>query len=214
MPETLHLKVARNIVVQKAVVTLGDIAKLSCTDPEMEPHLRQIELYRFRDGITGKKRIRRQQVFSILYVIDKIERTYPKITVQNEGEMDFVIEYRPGPPESKWMEGLKVTALCIVIFFGSAFTIMAFNNDISITELFDKFYFRVMQQKSDGFTELEVGYAIGMAFSIVFFFNHIGKKKITHDPTPLQVEMRKYEQDVDTTFIENCSRKGHNIDVD
>ena len=44
--------------------------------------------------------------------------------------------------------------------------------------------------------------------------NHFGNKKITHDPTPLQVEMRKYECDIDTAFIENASRKEHNIDVD
>ena len=44
-------------------------------------------------------------------------------------------------------------------------------------------------------------------------FNHIGKKKITSDPTPIQVEMRKYEKDVDTAFIENAGRKGHEHDV-
>ena len=48
---------------------------------------------------------------------------------------------------------------------------------------------------------------------ILVFFNHIGKKKITSDPTPIQVEMRKYEQDVDMTFIENAGRKGHEHDV-
>ena len=46
-----------------------------------------------------------------------------------------------------------------------------------------------------------------------YFFNHVGRKKITPDPTPLQVEMRKYENDIDTTFIENSSRGGSNIDV-
>jgi stage V sporulation protein AA len=41
------------------------------------------------------------------------------------------------------------------------------------------------------------------------FFNHIGKKKITMDPTPIQVELRKYESDVADTLIENASRMGH-----
>ena len=52
-----------------------------------------------------------------------------------------------------------------------------------------------------------------MNFLIIIFFNHVGKKKITPDPTPMQVEMRKYETDIDTTFIENAERKGHSIDV-
>ena len=103
--------------------------------------------------------------------------------------------------------------MCIVIFFGSAFTIMAFNNDVGVSEVFAKFYMQVMGKESSGFTELEVFYSIGIAFGILVFFNHVGRKKITPDPTPLQVEMRKYENDIDTTFIENSSRGGSNIDV-
>lgn len=56
-------------------------------------------------------------------------------------------------------------------------------------------------------------YCLGLAVGILVFFNHIGKKKITSDPTPIQVEMRKYEQDVDMAFIENAGRKGHEHDV-
>ena len=66
----------------------------------------------------------------------------------------------------------------------------------------------------NGISSLEICYCLGLAIGILVFFNHIGKKKITHDPTPLQVEMRKYENDLDMTFIENAGRKEHNIDVD
>ena len=61
---------------------------------------------------------------------------------------------------------------------------------------------------------LEVCYSIGLFLGIMVFFNHVGRKKITHDPTPIQVEMRTYEKGVDTTFIENCGRKGSSNDVD
>ena len=90
---------------------------------------------------------------------------------------------------------------------------MAFNNDVGVSEVFAKFYAQVTGVTTDGFTELEVFYSLGMAVGILVFFNHVGRKKITHDPTPIQIEMRKYEQDVDTTFIENSSRGGKSIDV-
>ena len=67
--------------------------------------------------------------------------------------------------------------------------------------------------RSTGVTQLEISYCIGLGIGILIFFNHVGRKKITHDPTPIQVEMRKYETDLDTTFIDNAGRKGHNIDV-
>ena len=63
-------------------------------------------------------------------------------------------------------------------------------------------------------TELEISYCIGVTVGILVFFNHVGKKKLTPDPTPIQVQLRKYEQDVDTTFIENSGRGGTEVDVD
>ena len=88
------------------------------------------------------------------------------------------------------------------------------DNDIGITEMFEKFYFQVMGAKSNGMTELEISYCIGVSVGILVFFNHVGKKKLTPDPTPIQVELRKYEQDVDTTFIDNSGRGGTEVDVD
>lgn len=90
---------------------------------------------------------------------------------------------------------------------------MSFNNDIGITELFGKFYYQVTGEETTGFTELEISYCLGLAVGIIVFFNHFGKKKITPDPTPIQVQLRKYEEDADTTFIENAGRGGKENDV-
>ena len=127
---------------------------------------------------------------------------------------NFVLEYNKDGEPPKWLEVLKTVVLSIVVFFGASFTIMAFNNDIGVTDIFDKLYNQVMGKKSNGFTELEICYSIGLSFGVLMFFNHIGKKKITHDPTPIQVEMRKYEKDIDDTFIENAERGGKSIDVE
>ena len=58
--------------------------------------------------------------------------------ISNEGEKDFIIEYIPNPEKPKWINALKTVALCVVIFFGAAFTIMAFNNDVSVGDVFSK----------------------------------------------------------------------------
>jgi stage V sporulation protein AA len=152
-------------------------------------------------------------VFSILAIIELIHAEYPHLTVSNEGEKDFIVKYLPNRNPSKISEIIKTTLLCIIIFFGSSFTIMAFNNDVSVTDVFAKLYLQVTGQKSSGVTELEICYSIGLALGILIFFNHVGRKKITPDPTPIQVEMRKYEKDTDTAFIENAERKGHCRDV-
>ena len=65
---------------------------------------------------------------------------------------------------------------------------------------------------SGGFTVLEIMYSIGIGLGVVLFFNHFGRLKITDDPTPVEVQMRIYEDDVDTTVLEKERRKGQDTD--
>ena len=211
--ETLYLKIEQNTIVMDRQVKLGDIAKMECADPAIVRKLRQKKIYTFEDAIQVKKQKNQMKVFSVLKIIELIHEEYPNVDVSNEGESDFIIEYIPNPKKPKWLNAVKTTVLFVIIFFGAAFTIMAFNNDISVGDVFKKFYEQVMGTSSNGVTELEICYSIGLAIGIIVFFNHVGKKKITPDPTPMQVEMRKYEMDIDTTFIQNAERKGHSIDV-
>ena len=67
--------------------------------------------------------------------------------------------------------------------------------------------------KSDGFTVIELFYSIGIIIGILVFFNHFGKKRFTVDPTPIEVEMRLYENDLQTTLIEDYSRKEQELDA-
>ena len=115
---------------------------------------------------------------------------------------------------SKSSRKLLLPGFFVLLFFGAAFTIMAFNNDVGVTDVFAKFYQQITGTESNGITELEICYSIGLAVGIIVFFNHVGHKKITHDPTPIQIEMRKYETDLDTAFINNAERRGHSVDVD
>lgn len=213
-PDTLYLKIDQNIVVNSHQVSLQDIASMECTNEAVLRQLKQKKIYTFQQQEAPNKKKHRIQVFSVLNIIQQIHEDYPDLEVQNLGESDFLIECNAGLTENKPLEILKTVVLCVIIFFGAAFTIMTFNNDVAVADVFTQLYQQVIGRESDGVTELEVFYAIGMPVGIMIFYNHIGKKKVTHDPTPIQVEMRKYEQDVDTTFIENASREGKSIDVD
>lgn len=211
--ETLYLKIDQNTIVMDRHVTLGDIAKMECADASIVRQLKQKKIYTFAEPMSKRKQKNQMKVFSILKVIELIHEEYPNVDVSNEGEKDFIIEYIPNLNKPKVINTIKTAALFVIIFFGAAFSIMAFNNDVAVGDVFAKFYYQVMGTPSDGVTEMEICYSIGLAIGITLFFNHVGKKKITPDPTPMQVEMRKYEKDIDTTFIENAERKGHSIDV-
>lgn len=211
--ETLHLKIDQNTIVTERHVKLSDIAKMECTNEAVLRQLKQKQIYMFTDAIDTKRQKNVMRAFSVLKIIEQIHEDYPDLQISNEGEKDFIIEYVPNRNKPKWVDAIKTVLLCVIIFFGAAFTIMAFNNDVSVGDVFTRFYEQVTGVPSNGVTELEICYSIGLAIGITIFFNHVGRKKITSDPTPIQVQMRKYEKDIDTTFIENAERKGHSIDV-
>lgn len=211
--QTLYLKIGQDTVVTDRHVKLSDIAKMECTDKALLRQLKQKKIYSFSD-IDTDKRENTLVVFSVLKIIELIHEEYPLLIVNNEGEKDFIVEYKGKPAKSVWISRGKTVLLCILIFFGAAFTIMAFNNDVGVSDIFAKFYYQVTGTESDGFTEIEICYCIGLSVGILVFFNHVGRKKITSDPTPIQIEMCKYESDLFDALIENSGKRGHSIDVD
>ena len=83
---------------------------------------------------------------------------------------------------------------------------MTFNTDVDVGGLFSKIYTQVTGHSSNGFTILEISYSLGIGLGVLFFFNHFGKMKITDDPTPMQVQMRLYEDNVNNTLVEEEER--------
>ena len=43
--------------------------------------------------------------------------------------------------------------------------------------------------------------------------SYFGPKKLTKDPTPIEVEMRKYERDINQTLIDGHNRDDGKVDV-
>lgn len=208
MSEILYLKIDRNIEVNHIDVRLGDVAKLECTDASVKNRLKTLKILKIRAEKSDR------YVFSVMKVIELIHEVYPNLEIQNLGEPDFIVEYEsPEYAADRWSI-VKVVLLCITIFIGSAFSIMAFNNDVGVGQVFDQVYELVMGKPSDGFTVIEITYSLGLAIGILVFYNHFGGKRITKDPTPIEVQMRLYEDDVNTTLIEGCNRKETSIDVD
>ena len=112
------------------------------------------------------------------------------------------------PEKKSKIAGLVKTAgIVIVLFCGAAFSILTFNQDVDVNKVLDTLYELVTGSASVGTTWMEIGYAIGLPLGIFGFYNHFSKKKKLGDPTPLQVQMRQYEKNVNQTVLENDSRR-------
>lgn len=202
---TVYVKASGNCIIYDKNITIGDVLKIECADIGVLRSVKQMDLYSFNHE--------HSEVFSILKVIERIHRDYPNVEVVNCGESDFIVEYHKSTMESKWIETIKLILVSIIVFFGSAFTIMTFHVDIGIQQTFERFYEQLMGTTKPAVTELEISYSIGLAVGIIVFFNHLSKKRLTKDPTPIEVEMKKYNQDVIKAKIAESDEKGHSIDV-
>lgn len=197
----LYLKIDKNVQVKKFPILLGDIAAVSCSAKTVENRVKELELP------AGNVKKPGRYIFSIFDVIQVIQKEYPELAISNLGEGDFIITVEK---EGKLPEAFgwgKTALVCFLAFFGAAFSIMAFNNDVGITVLFGHLYEMFTGESSDGFTLLEISYSIGVGLGILIFFHHFSRKGRCADPTPLEVEMRTYEDEIDTTLIKSASRQ-------
>ena len=205
--KTLYIKGDRDVEVTKPDVTLADLLSMECSDQSLLPKLKTMKILKFKK--TGNQRC----VISVLKIIACIHGQYPDMEVQNLGETDMIVTYEDQKTPSYAWHLTKTAFVTAVTFCGAAFSIMAFNNDVDVTKLFDQIYHLVTGNKPGGITILEIAYSAGLMIGILIFFNHFGKRRFTVDPTPMEVQMRVYENDIQTTLIENAARKEKEIDV-
>ena len=203
----VYIKCDRNVEVQTSDVCVKDLGKVFCSDDTVSAKLKALKVHRF---VKDKPK---RCVISVLKLISVMENTCPGIIVQVLGEADVLVEQVEQKKHTKWQQWPKVALVCLISFCGTAFTIMAYHNDASINDIFTQVYQICMNREPEGLNIMEVAYSVGLALGIIIFFNHVGGRKITKDPTPISVAMRKYEEDVDTTLIATAGREGNEIDV-
>lgn len=200
MTETLYIKLEQNIAINEPSIVIGHIAQMWCKDKAILSKCMALKL-------TNIPTEKGRYLYSVFDIVQLIQQNYPDVEVENLGETDFIVEYGLNQKGNKIWEWIRTLFVCIVIFIGAAFAIITFNNDVGVSDVFQKIYHLVTGAQSNGFTTIEVGYSIGLPLGILVFYNHFSKKKVTSDPTPLEVEMRLYEQNLNTAIIKDAERR-------
>ncbi len=206
MSLVLYIKIEQANQVPECSVKLGDVVKMECSEQRIVRRLKNEKFLEISKDPGTKT------VVSVLAVIQKIHEIYPELEIENLGEPDFIVGLKP-KETAKLMEIMKIIMVCLVTFFGSVFAMMTFNEDVSSLDSFRKVYTWVMGTAPEGATILELSYSIGVGVGIVVFFNHFGKKRLTREPSPVEVEMSGYDKQVYDTVIQHAGRKGQEKDV-
>lgn len=204
---TVYLNLSEITEVHRKDVLVKDVAKVYCSDTNIQ---NKCECVKVKHIIEEKSAC---YVESALDVIEKLEAVDPSVSVTNIGKVEYIISYQPPMRPRYLWQWAKTAFVCVVCFCGAAFAIMTFNNDANVRDVFQELYRLVTGEEAQGTGILELTYSLGLALGITVFFNHFAKWKLSTDPTPLEVEMRLYEENISKTLIQNEGRKEQAIDI-
>ncbi|MCL2350610.1 MAG: stage V sporulation protein AA [Defluviitaleaceae bacterium] len=139
---------------------------------------------------------------SVLDIVAAISAALPGHTVVNLGEMDTAVSVKARPPKKNgFVKWLKVALVSLVLFTGATTAIMTFHTDSQLSTVFKQYHKMFFGEEVEKPLIINIPYSIGLALGIVVFFNHFSGKRLTREPTPIEVEMATYEKDVEDAVI-------------
>ncbi|MCL2357928.1 MAG: stage V sporulation protein AA [Defluviitaleaceae bacterium] len=141
-------------------------------------------------------------VVSVTDIIRRITDEIQNATVSNVGETDTWVHatWRKKRPRPLFLWA-RVAAISLILFFGASTAIMSFHTDGQISKIFERWHLLIFGFEQTNPPIIAIPYSIGLAAGIIFFYNHFLGKKITDDPTPIEVEVETYENDVTETIL-------------
>ena len=187
----VYLKLRRKTMIfQQKNILISDVCETEST-----PCVASLKLCKL-----GNKD--RQFGLSIVDVVRCIKSTYPDAKIYSVGEIDCLIDYHAQKkPIKPLLELLKLCVVSALIFIGAATAIMTFHNDAQLAEVFIRYNELLTGQRIDDPRLLQIPYSIGIGLGIVVFFNHFGSKKLSKEPTPIEIEIIKYDEEVTATLL-------------
>lgn len=196
----IYIKPAKKAsIAEKKSVHIKDIAEVYAPDNLLK-HIKNIKLLEIKNDE------KRNYLITIIDIINAIDKALPGHTINNVGEIDTIVEYSPKRhKENKLLKICKIIFVTIILAGGSATAIMSFHSDAQMSTVFENYYYIFFNEKVENPIVIDLPYSIGLAVGIIVFFNHFSGKKITEDPTPIEVEMSTYESEVTDNIIDTLN---------
>jgi stage V sporulation protein AA len=201
----LYLRLRRK-VRQRAgePILLGHVAQL-IADPSVEQALLRLPL------LTPRKEDGDVILIDMLRIVAKVKEAYPKMLIEHFGEPHTLVEMASKPRKPNIV---LIVLVWLLLFIGSGLAIMNFHADVSMLSVHKRIYELVTGIRNDHPLLLQIPYSIGIGIGMMIFFNHLFRKKINEEPSPLEVEMLMYEENVNRYMIldeyEKIRRKEEN----
>jgi stage V sporulation protein AA len=139
-------------------------------------------------------------ILDVMKVIPIVTNVVEQINIEIIGQTQTIVEvvYKK--------IGVSIPLFILIwllLFFGAALAIMNFHEDVSMQAVHQRIYKIITGKENVKPLILQIPYSIGLGLGMILFFNHVFKKRLNEEPSPLEVEMFNYQQDLDRYVIIN-----------
>ncbi len=192
MEKTIYIRMRNRCQIkQQGPVYLQDIAQIIADDYVLH-NLQKLSVYQV------KPEDRNIIIVDAMMVINRITKSFPEIEVQIIGTSQTIVEVIL---TKKRISIPGFLLIWFLLFFGAALTIINFHEDVSMLAAQQRLYTVITGKEEAKPLLFQIPYSFGLGLGMILFFNHFFRKRINEEPSPLEVEMFNYQQDIDQYVI-------------
>lgn len=192
LEETIYIRMRNRVQAPpEEKVLLKDIAQVIAPD-EVLSHLQALMIHQLTNAD------RNIVIIDVMKVIQLIKSEFEEMEIQTIGPAQTIIEV------TFKKKGVSIPFFLLIwflLFFGSAMAIMNFHDDVSMKSVQEKMYTIITGKTVTKPLLFQIPYSVGLGLGMILFFNHVFKKRINDEPSPLEVEMFNYQMDLDNYVI-------------
>lgn len=195
----------KSIDVEKLkYVKLKHIAYVSAPS-EIKKQLEEASIYR----ITEKDN--NIVIIDSFLIIDHLSQLWSNLEFQLIGPQQSIIRVGKRKKDVSIASILVVAFVWLLLFIGTAMTIMNFHYDVSMQEVQQRLHYLLTGKHNEFPLWIQIPYSIGLGVGMLLYFNHWFSKRFNEEPSPLEVEIFNYQQDLDqyVSYYENKLNDKH-----
>jgi len=190
--EVVYLKMKKHVrKFSRELITLKDIAHINYKEKELS-NIEQIPIYKITEEDHNIV------VIDYFVIVRLLAKQFPEKDFQLIGEPYSIIKIEEVKKEQPIF---IIVFVWLLLFIGTAMTIMNFHYDVSMLEVHQKLHLIITGNEEQLPLFIQIPYSIGLGFGMLLFFNHWFKKKFTDEPSPLEIELHNYQKNIDNYVI-------------
>ena len=198
MSNLVYIKMRQRLQVSPGYeIRVGDVAQITADETLVE-HLRKCPVYQIT------KQDKTHVVIDAMKVIEAIRQHNHTLELNLLGPAQTIVEI---VYEEKRVNPFFFTVVWLLLFVGAGLAIIYFHEDVSMQQVHQRMYYMVTGETVKKPLLFQIPYSLGLGVGMILFFNHVFKKRINEEPSPLEVEIFQYQQSLDQYVVMNENKE-------